>query len=295
MPFDDLIAFTPVIIIGAARSGTNILRDTLCKLDGFSTWPCDEINPIWRHGNLTMPDDQFGPELARPKVKRYIRQRFIRQWRLTKRPTFLIEKTCANSLRVPFVSAVLPEAKFIYLVRDGRDATVSAAKRWRGELEVPSLPYFWAKARNTPLRDLPIYASRFAKGRLGLIAGKTDRLAFWGPHFSGMASLPADTPLLELCARQWAASVESSDAAFDMLSSDRWLSIGYETLSSDPDRTLSRICRFLNIEVDQRAITRATAAISPTSIGHGRAVIARADPTVAAILDSQLRRHGYRG
>ena len=47
----------PVVIIGAARSGTNMLRDVLVKLPGVGTWPCDEINYIWRHGNalLTRP------------------------------------------------------------------------------------------------------------------------------------------------------------------------------------------------------------------------------------------------
>ena len=44
--------FIPLIIIGAGRSGTNILRDSLCKVDGVVTWNCDEINPLWRHGNI---------------------------------------------------------------------------------------------------------------------------------------------------------------------------------------------------------------------------------------------------
>ena len=32
-----------VIIIGAPRSGTNILRDTLTSLSNVGTWGCDEI------------------------------------------------------------------------------------------------------------------------------------------------------------------------------------------------------------------------------------------------------------
>ena len=39
--------FTPVIIIGAPRSGTNMLRDILTNFEGIETWPCDEINYIW--------------------------------------------------------------------------------------------------------------------------------------------------------------------------------------------------------------------------------------------------------
>ena len=44
------------MIIGAARSGTNMLRDVLTSLDGVDTWPCDEINYIWRHGNIRWPE-----------------------------------------------------------------------------------------------------------------------------------------------------------------------------------------------------------------------------------------------
>ena len=49
----------PIIIIGAPRSGTNMLRDVLCNLDGVGSWPCDEINYIWRHGNVKNPSDEF--------------------------------------------------------------------------------------------------------------------------------------------------------------------------------------------------------------------------------------------
>ena len=37
----------------------------------------------------------------------------------------LVEKTCANSLRVPFVEKIVPEAKYIFIVRDGEVWTSS--------------------------------------------------------------------------------------------------------------------------------------------------------------------------
>ena len=48
-----------VIIIGAPRSGTNMLRDALTALPDCGTWPCDEINYVWRHGNVGFPSDEF--------------------------------------------------------------------------------------------------------------------------------------------------------------------------------------------------------------------------------------------
>ncbi|MFV2092639.1 MAG: hypothetical protein ACC634_06100, partial [Hyphomicrobiales bacterium] len=88
--------FTPVIIIGAARSGTNMLRDMLSTLPGFATWPCDELNPVWRHGNRSWPDDEIPAELA-GRGRDFIRRRFTRMWRQSGGCPFIVEKTCANA------------------------------------------------------------------------------------------------------------------------------------------------------------------------------------------------------
>src|SRR5688500_17198900 len=121
--------YRKIIIIGAPRSGTNMLRDLLTSLPLVGTWPCDEINAIWRHGNVGYPTDELPPALARPAVRDYIRKAFDR---LAQREhlDFVVEKTCANSLRVPFVNAVVPDASYIQIVRNGRDAAASAVSRW---------------------------------------------------------------------------------------------------------------------------------------------------------------------
>ena len=101
--------FKPIVIIGAPRSGTNMLRDVLCNIPDFSSWPCDEINYIWRHGNARYPSDEIPKEKATSSVKDYI-QNCFEEIRKRTGSNFIIEKTCANSLRVPFVDAVLPNA-----------------------------------------------------------------------------------------------------------------------------------------------------------------------------------------
>ena len=65
-----------IIIIGAPRSGTNMLRDVLTSINGIETWPCDEINYVWRHGNVFYPSDEIPVENASPAVKRYIQKSF---------------------------------------------------------------------------------------------------------------------------------------------------------------------------------------------------------------------------
>ena len=201
--------FQPVVIIGAGRSGTNLLRDLLCQARGISTWPCDEINYIWRHGNVRYPTDELPAAAARPEVRAYIRQQFFRMARKTG-SEILVEKTCANSLRVDFVDAVVPEAKYVFIVRNGVDVVASALKRWHARLD---FPYLARKARFVPKSDLPYYASRHLANRLYRVLSRENRLAYWGPKFSGFDSCLANSPLDEVCASQWQTCVRRADAS----------------------------------------------------------------------------------
>ena len=66
------LQYEKVIIVGAPRSGTNMLRDILTSFDNIATWPCDEINYIWRHGNMFYPSDEIPAQNATDQVKKYI-------------------------------------------------------------------------------------------------------------------------------------------------------------------------------------------------------------------------------
>ena len=125
----------PIIIIGAGRSGTNMLRDLLVQLPGLGTWPCDEINYIWRHGNRGFATDEFTAGMATPAVKAFIRKQFKRL-EVQGNVDSIVEKTCANSLRCGFVHEIFPRARFIHLVRDGRDVAASARERWAAKLDL---------------------------------------------------------------------------------------------------------------------------------------------------------------
>lgn len=146
--------YQPVILIGAPRSGTNMLRDVITRIEGVGTWPCDEVNYVWRHGNRGHFSDELSPVLAKPEVRKFIRGQFnkvARRFQLR----YVVEKTCANSLRVGFIDRIFPEARYIYLVRDGRDTTASAMKRWKAPL---NLPYTYGRHVLSPNQIYPIMA-----------------------------------------------------------------------------------------------------------------------------------------
>ncbi len=256
----------PVVIIGAPRSGTNMLRDVLAALPDFGTWPCDEINYIWRHGNRAFPTDEFPAELATPKVCGYIRCQFERM-RNRLGVTYLVEKTCANALRVEFVDRVLPDAKYIFIRRSGTDAAASAIKRWRAPL---NLLYVLRKARFVPLVDLPYYAGNYLANRLHKLLSSENSVSTWGPKFSGMQELAKTRSVAEISAMQWRACVERSREAQQAIPANRWIEVRYEDFVSNPVTQLKGICAFLQVPVADDQIDQAVAGVRQDSVGLGK-------------------------
>jgi len=287
------LAFTPVVIIGAGRSGTNMLRDMLTALDGFGTWPCDEINPIWRYGNASWPNDEIPRECA-SGPSGYIRQAFGRIWRETGQPRFVVEKTCANSLRVPFVDAVIPEAYYIHIIRDGVDVVASAQKRWRGEMELASLPYYWAKIKYAPLGDLPRYGWSFLKNRFSMAQSAEKRMDIWGPRFAEMdAMCETGASLDAICAMQWMACVEAAEESFAAMPEDKVLTLRYEAVTMDPAAALSSILMFLGEDRSKEMVAQAVEHVSGGSVGKGRKALGGNVEQLMEIMRPTLARLGY--
>jgi hypothetical protein len=280
----------PIIIIGAGRSGTNILRDSLAQLPGAGTWPCDEINAIWRHGNVRYPTDEFHPAMARPEVREFIRGRFLRlRHRLgIERP---VEKTCANSLRVGFVQAVFPEALFAFIVRDGRDVVASARKRWRARMD---LAYTLRKARFVPWSDLPIYAVSFCRMRLARIVSREKRLPSWGPRFEGQEELLRTATLSEVCAAQWQRCVSKAERDLEELPPSRVYRLRYEDLVRDPEHIIRDMASFFRLSPSREVEERVAAAVHADSVGKWKSELTpQAVETIRPYIREIHRRHGY--
>jgi hypothetical protein len=281
-------AWRPVIVIGAPRSGTNLLRDLLCQAPGFGTWPCDEVNLLWRHGNARHPDDELTPALATPAVARHMRRQFAGIARRTGAGT-VVEKTCANSLRVAFVDRILPEARYLFIVRDGRDAAASAVDR-------VSAPIDWAytlrKLRYVPATDMPYYALQFARNRVSRLLRPDRRLAYWGPRFRGFADFARTASIPELCARQWRECVELATRDLAAIGARRVHMLRYEALVQRPRETIAEAFSFLGAPEAAAAID--VAHVTAGSIGRGRAELEAAGHGRAlALMAPTLARLGY--
>lgn len=280
----------PIIIIGAARSGTNMIRDVLTELPMFDTWPCDEINYIWRRGNVRHSDDEFTPAMAHPKAVSFIRRAFERR-QAAQKGSRLIEKTCANSLRVGFVDRIFPEAVYIFIVRDGRDASLSAANRWRAKLD---LGYIAKKARYVPIRDVPYYAVRYLFMRVKRKMQADGRIGSWGPRFKGIDNTFQEKPLHVACAIQWAECVEKAEEFFSTIDGSRVIRITYEKFVNAPAEELQNIMDFLGEAPGKETIQAAVDQVRTGSVGRWKGRFGETEVgEIESAVGETLKKFGY--
>jgi len=282
--------FNAIIIIGAARSGTNMLRDILSQLPNHTTWDCDEINPIWRHGNINHPNDVFSEEMAHPNAIKYIRKQFSK---IAKKDNVqnVIEKSCANSLRVPFINKILPDAKYIFIYRDGRDATASASLRWKAPFE---LGYTLKKMRYLPLTDIPYYGYKFGINRVKQSFSKDKKLAFWGLNLENMQAKIANRSLHEISALQWKEATEKASTDLKRINPEKVYKISYEKFVTNPSQELSKIVDFLGVKenIDTTSLTQ---NVSSKSIGKYKKQLSKEDLTkVEKIINQTLIDFDYK-
>jgi len=277
---------SPIIIIGAPRSGTNVLRDVLCKLDEVDTWPCDEINYIWRHGNRAYPNDQFPRKLATARIKNYVRAQFAKRSHTPR----LVEKTCASSLRVAFVDEIFPNAQYVFIVRNGLDAAVSAMVKSRSSL---NLAYLLSKVRFVPVSDIPYYGFRYIASRIQRLASKTKVMRNWGPVPASTLQIAENPTPIQLSAHQWSECVRLSKTQLEGLGQHRYITVRYENFVTNPEVEFTRILEFLNINIPSN-LTSILSVVKRDSIGKGQKELSCSEQdSIRTIIHSVSQQVGY--
>lgn len=220
----------PIIILGAPRSGTNMLRDILCQSPNLVTWPCDEINQIWKYNNYKYTDE-LGSQHLNKKIIEFIKNKFLK---ISKNPSLtVVEKTCANTLRPEFVYRIFPEAKFIFIYRNGYDCAISAKKKKTNKFDIK---YQLRKLRYAPIKSLPT-----------LILDKFGT-KLWGPNYNGMKQDVNYLDNLEISSKQWMKCNQSVLKFIHDFPDAKVKYINYEQFVSNPKQCVDEILNFLSIE-----------------------------------------------
>jgi hypothetical protein len=277
-----------IIIIGAARSGTKILRDALAEASGVGCVPYD-IGFVWRYGNERVPHDVLDPATLTPRIQRFVR-RYVDRYARSGRDV-VIEKTVGNTLRVPFVHAVMPDAAFVHIVRDGTDVAESARRQWSAP---PDREYLLRKVRHFPLRLVPSYGREYALAQLSRFRRVRSHAATWGPRYPGIDDDVASNDLLTVCARQWRASVECASRDLRRVSA-LVVDVRYEHLVSEPQATLGELMDRLGLPASAEDRRRAAARLEMGRAGAGpRSLDGRELEMISAELGTTLDSFGYR-
>jgi hypothetical protein len=234
----------PFFIVGAARSGTTLLRLMLDRhpevaIPGESHF----ISPMWarrrrygRGGRIEDRDRWLRDLSVQPAFRRWglPTEAVRRELDAIPEPTFAQgveavflahahslgkdrwgDKTPDNVEHLPLLSRLFPEARFVHLVRDGRDVALSTIDLERLHRRAATAAHFWARA--------------FRQGRAG-------------SRFLG---------------------------------SERYLEVRYEAVLDDPESEVRRLCGFLDLEFDPAMLEHDPSASERLPAGrirrmHGR-------------------------
>lgn len=230
----------PVFIIGAPRSGTSLLYAILRQSSSVKHWP-GESHEIWEHDYHPALRGWESNALDASDVTEDAAARIRRSFFLVAgRRHHLLDKTPRNALRVPFVDALFPDARFIYIKRDGRENINSLINAWRTpRYRTYELP----EAHRIPGVDPKWWKFVLYPG--------------WREDLTG--------PLAVVTAKQWVHSNDFAMRGFDELDGSRWMELRYEDLVEQPVDQVGRVMGFLDLPYET-ALRQKAAATSVTPI-----------------------------
>lgn len=259
-----------VFIVGSPRSGTSILGEILDRHDLISQW--FEPYFVWDHYFRNHPDDGRSDREATPRVVNQIRNDFFRYLKKSQ-STLVVDKSPRNSLKIPFIRKIFPEARFIHILRDGRDVTLSIHKEWLRRKQIVNDPsqrnrFKYAKALQVwrwldmqPMLQDKLRAIWFETN--GHFIDRSKHLNFtrwngavgWGPRFKNWERVFDENSNLEFNAYQWLKCVESIRDSWDVIPQEKRLDIRYEEMIGRGSQTITKIINFLGLEATDRFLS----------------------------------------
>jgi hypothetical protein len=261
----------PVFIVNPPRSGSSLLFETIAQardvytIGGESHGLIEGVQGlgIFAHNFESNALDESD---AKPEIVQLLRDRFSQQLRdrdgkaaPPAQRVRMLEKTPKNALRIPFLRAAFPEARFIYLHRDPREVLASMMEAWEsGRFQTyPKLPG-WRDARPWSL--------------------------LLTPGWRDLAGLPLE----QIVAAQWSATTKAMLDHLEALPADAWTVARYDALLADPNAEAARLCEAVGLVWDRRladVLPHARHTVSAPREGKWRARAAQVEavlPQIAA-------------
>lgn len=241
----------PVFVIGCSRSGTTVTYETLASSPRFLKFGY-EIPEFW-NGLYGPLNNGWHSEAAtagharpahRDAAMRHFYQRLGQGW--------VLDKTCINTLRIPYLHALFPQAKYVFIQRDGRDNISSMMDGWR--LGRTDGAFHLTQFFGPFPEPVAINGGEFKEWHFFLPPG-------WRDY--NQASLE------EVCAFQWISANHLALEGKRLVPPDNWVHLRYEDLFERPVEMFRGAFERLGIPFDAAMQSRC-ANLAPTSIVKGQ-------------------------
>lgn len=261
----------PIIIVGAPRSGTTNLGRTLSAHPDLHY--AEEPRLVWKYGN-DRKSDLLRPTDAREPVVAYIRQTF-QQMVADAGKQRLLEKTPSTGLRMDFVDQVLPDCKFVHIIRNGYESVLAIRRFWEQKahgLTGLAPGRVSQRFKEISLRRLPYYSREILRRSLPRAMAGVVGHNVWGPRLPGIDGMLREMDVLDVCCLQWRMCVELAVHYGRTLPSERYMELRLEEFSPDTVRSILRHC---NLSEQPAVLEQATTRYDPE---RARRRLREADP-----------------
>jgi hypothetical protein len=278
----------PIFLIGNVRSGTTMLMRYFGLHPEVVSW--NEPRTIWRYAAPRRKHDRFDASDATPKVVRCIRRQFLKyQKRHADRR--VMEKTPSNVLRIPYVHAVFPECRMVYVVRHPFSQLSSA--ELRSQKRGMSRSRLWQRLRETPKSQLHYYAPRLVSDFVRKKILKPKYTTLYGVLYPGIHEDRKRMSPEEIMAMQWAHCSRQAEEDLSKLPEGTVFRIRYEDFVASPVEHFRRILAHFDLELTSEMAEEIGRETDSGRQDKWR----RLDPEIlrkcVPILDQEMQRHGY--
>ena len=269
----------PIFILGTGRSGTTILGVVLSmhKEVGYLNEPKAIWHLIHPHediiGNYSQSDAAY--RLTAEEATDEMRHRAVQMfgaYLTATRSRRLVDKYPELIFRVDFVRALFPDARFIFLVRNGWDTCHSIAT-WSKRLgvETNGEKHDWWGVND---RKWQLLVEQLVKTD-PLFSESADEVKHFERH-------------LDRAAVEWIVTMREG-LRLMQTSSDCILLVRFEDLTLEPDKTLTALCNFCELPTDNTFGEYARQTLHPVPARKPFDV----HPKIATVFHDTMGKLGY--